>query len=265
MKFRMIFFVLISFLSFYPPIAFSKDKVVTSVNGAVIPETTIDDALKLATQAGQESTPKLRQLIVDQLIAREVLFQESIKLGLDKTPQAQKALAEIRKNYLISSLFNQHLSKNPISDAMIKDEYDRQAKLLAQTPKKEYKISEITLASEVDAQSALSRIKNNESFDKVAREKSIDPSKNKGGDIGWVTTDRLIPAIATAVPSMGRGTLSPVIKSKIGWHIVKIEDERNYKMPALEESKNQMRQFLMQEARVKYANKLKESAKISSQ
>lgn len=267
MKLKSTFLVLaLAWLSgIYSVNVYAKDKIVTSVNGTVIPEVTIDEAVKLATQQGQESNPKLRQVIIDQLVMREVLLQEASKLGLDKTPQTQKNLAEMKKNYLINALFNQYLTKNPISDAMIKDAYDKEVKLLSQNPKKEYKISEMTFATEADAQSALSRIKNNEAFDKVAREKSITPSKNKGGDMGWLTTNSMIPAIANVVPTMGRGTLSSVIKSKIGWHLIKIDDERTFKMPPFEESKNQMRQYLIQQNRTNYANKLKQTAKISSQ
>lgn len=265
MKLKFLFLALAWLPSVYSVNVYALDKIVTKVNGTVIPDATIDEAVKVATQRGQEASPKLRQAIIDQLVMREVLLQEASKLVLDKTPQAQKNLAEMKKNYLINALFNQYLTKNPISDVMMKDAYDKEVKLLAQNPKKEYKISEMSFASEAEAQAALSRVKNNEAFDKVAREKSIDPSKNKGGDLGWVTAESVIPAIAKVLPTMGRGTLSPVIKSKIGWHIIKIDDERAFKMPPFEESKNQIRQYLTQQSRANYADKLKQAAKISSQ
>jgi peptidyl-prolyl cis-trans isomerase C len=62
---------------------------------------------------------------------------------------------------------------------------------------------------------------------------------------------------------MAKGNISPApIKSKLGWLVVKVDDERPFKMPGFEEAKNKLKQDLMTQKIVGYTGKLKETAKI---
>ncbi len=60
----------------------------------------------------------------------------------------------------------------------------------------------------------------------VARDSSDDPSKARGGDIGWVRKGMLLPELEAPVWAMKPGELSPVIKSSLGFHVFKVEDRR---------------------------------------
>ena len=57
-----------------------------SVNGVAIPEALLTQNVNANLAQGQKDSPELRQVIKDELINREVLAQESARLGLDKTP-----------------------------------------------------------------------------------------------------------------------------------------------------------------------------------
>jgi len=242
----------------------AKNGVAATVNGVVISDSTLDDAVKLASaNAKPQDLVKFRQAILDQLIAREIMVQESGKLGIDKSPDVQKQLINLRKNLLIESLIQQFVSKNPVADADVKSEYDRQVKLLAQTPQKELRVYAMVFANETDAQSALQRVKGGESFERVAKEKSTGLNKENGGDMGWVLPKNAIPALTNPLSSMTKGNISSApIKSKLGWLVVKAEDERTFKMPGFEEVKNKLKQDLITQKIVGYTAKLKETAKI---
>jgi peptidyl-prolyl cis-trans isomerase SurA len=74
----------------------------------------------------------------------------------------------------------------------------------------------------------LGRIQSGASFEDTARKESQDPvSAVKGGDLGWQSLPDLDPYFASQVLQFYRkGTLSPVIKSSFGYHIVKFLDKR---------------------------------------
>jgi len=258
--------ICLMFLSFS---VVAKDKlpngIAATVNASNISEATLDDAVKAITSKGQaQDTPKLRQAILEELITREVLIQEVGKLGLEKTSDAQKELIQLRKNFLIGKLMKQFTDKNPVTETEIKAEYDKQLKLNQQTPQKEYKLSGMLFKTEADAQSALARVKSGEAFDKVAREKSIGPTRDKGGDMGWVLPKVLMPEMAQALVSVTRGNITPApFRSRLGWHILKVEDERTFKLPSYEEVKGQITAFLGNSRRSAYVSKLREAAKVN--
>jgi peptidyl-prolyl cis-trans isomerase C len=258
---------LLIFFSFNTVNVSAKDKlpqgVAAVVNGVNISQATVDDVVKGVTRNPlQKDTPQLRESITNNLITSEILVQEAGKLGVDKSPEAQKQLLQLRKNYLISLLMQDFAKKNQVTDAEIKAEYDRQVKINNQTPQKEYKVSGILVKTEDEAKTVIARLKN-ESFDKVAKDKSLGNNKDKGGDMGWVNPNSLLPALGAAITKMGRGTSQAPVQSKLGWHILKVDDERLAKVLTLDESKPQIRALLMQQKQVAYVKKLKDLAKIS--
>ena len=66
-----------------------------------------------------------------------------------------------------------------------------------------------------------------EDFAKVAQEASEGESAKNGGDLGWSTENQLVPEISEKAFSMKIGEISEVIKSPLGFHIVKLEEKEN--------------------------------------
>ncbi len=66
-----------------------------------------------------------------------------------------------------------------------------------------------------------------EDFEKVARESSEGESAKNGGDLGWSTRDQLIPEISEKAFSMKTGEISSVIRSTLGFHIIKLEEKKS--------------------------------------
>lgn len=64
-------------------------------------------------------------------------------------------------------------------------------------------------------------------FAELARANSDDPdSASKGGDMGWRRPDALPPKFAEQVRRLAPGELSQPFRSRFGWHLVKVTDER---------------------------------------
>jgi parvulin-like peptidyl-prolyl isomerase len=71
-------------------------------------------------------------------------------------------------------------------------------------------------------------VKKGESFEKIASEFSDDPgSKANGGDVGWFGRGIMDPAFETAAFALRKGqTSSELVKSRFGYHIIRVEDRR---------------------------------------
>ncbi|MCE3460685.1 hypothetical protein, partial [Staphylococcus aureus] len=79
---------------------------------------------------------------------REVLMQEAVKQGYDKKPEVREALDNARQSIVVNALAREYITKNPVSDAQIKAEYD---KFKAQTGDKEYHVRHILFTTEDEA------------------------------------------------------------------------------------------------------------------
>jgi peptidyl-prolyl cis-trans isomerase C len=235
--------------------------VMATVNGVVIPASLLEQNVNANVAQGQRDTPELRQLLKEELINREILAQEAVKLGLDKTAEAKTQLAQLRQTLMVELLLNDLIKKTPVTDVKIKAEYDRRVEALKN--EQEYKVALIVTPTEDEAKALIVRLNKGESFEKIATEKSIDPSKEKGGQVGWVLPAQILPAISNVMVNLNKGTLavSP-IRTQSGWNIIKVEDKRAYQPPGLNEAKNDIRQALQQQQRADLVKRLREGAKV---
>jgi parvulin-like peptidyl-prolyl isomerase len=79
----------------------------------------------------------------------------------------------------------------------------------------------ILVKTEKEAQSVLERLKNGEKFTNIASEVSVCPSKKRGGDLGTFGRGRMVREFEQAAFALQKGQISPTVKTKFGYHIVK--------------------------------------------
>lgn len=238
-------------------------KPAVTVNGIAIPQERIDFFVKQATSRGQADTPELRKAATDELISRELMAQEANKKGLDKDPEVTAQADIAKQTVLVGAFIQDYVKANPITDEAIKAEYE---KLKAQVGSKEYKVRHILVENEAEAKDIIAQLKKGAKFDKLASEKSKDTgSKVKGGDLDWITPSNVVKPFGDALLKLKKGqyTQEPV-QSQYGWHIIKLEDERPVKAPALDQIKPQLTQRLQQEQIQKGIAELRAKAKIEA-
>jgi len=79
---------------------------------------------------------------------------------------------------------------------------------------------------QAQAESILAKIKQGEDFTTLVGLYSQDPSASAGGDMGVFKRGELLPAIDEHVFSLQPGEVSPVIRTEVGFHIVKVLGRR---------------------------------------
>lgn len=238
---------------------------VATVNGVAITQGLLNLNIRALTNQGQRDTPELRQAIKEDLINKELIAQEATKQGLAKEIDFPDQITQFKQNLLLQAFLEDHFKKNPISDAKLREEYDRQRKLMGDgSSNVQYRLSQIVVSNETDAIDLIRRIQKGELFGKLAQEYSIDTnSKAQGGSLGWLMAGQVIPAVGNALPSMAKGSITAKpIQTPVGWVILKLDDKRNFKIPSFEESQPQLKQALVQQYLGEAVKSLRANARI---
>jgi peptidyl-prolyl cis-trans isomerase C len=233
-----------------------------TVNGTAISQRTVDMLVKQGAGSGRADSPEARNAIIEQLAMQMVVAEEAVKKGLDKTPEVADQLNVVRQSVLANAYVQDYLKANPVTDEMVKAEYDR---IKATVTGVEYKARHILVEKESEAKDIIAKLnKDPAAFAKLAAEKSKDPgSKVRGGDLGWFDTSRMVPEFGAAVSKLEKGKFTEVpVKTQFGYHVILLEDSRPIEAPPLEGVKAQLSQQLQQQNMKKQLDALKAVAKI---
>lgn len=84
----------------------------------------------------------------------------------------------------------------------------------------------ILVKTQDEALEILYDLKHGMDFDEVAKNRSLCPSKNKGGDLGWFGRGQMVKEFEQAAFSLKAGELSRPIKTQFGYHIIKVIEAR---------------------------------------
>lgn len=94
-------------------------------------------------------------------------------------------------------------------------------------------------------------------FAALARANSDDAgSKNKGGDLGWIRKEDMVPAFGTAAFALPAGQISAPVKSEFGWHIIKVSEVRPAVQRPFEEVRADLERELAQGSQEREFNDL---------
>lgn len=214
--------------------------IAATVNGTPVSKSSVDKIIGQRSTMGQPDSPETRKAVINQIAMTMLVSQEAIKKNLDKTPEVIDQINLTQQSILANAFVEDYIKNNPVSDDMLKAEYD---KVKAQMSGTEYKARHILVAKEAEAKAIIAKLKKNPKlFDSLAKEYSKDPgSKNKGGDLGWFDPRGMVPEFGAAVAKLAKGkfTLEPV-KTQFGYHVILLEDTRAKQVPTFEQVKPQL-------------------------
>lgn len=210
-----------------------------------------------------------KQNVLDDLIKRELGIQEARKLGLDKDPAVIERMNTVLYHALIEKKLNKDFEKIAVSESEAKEFYQKNP---------EIRTSHIFVAVRPGApadeeKKALERITEirdqhlkpgKMSFAEIAQRFSDGVAAPVGGDLDYNTRDKLDPAFyEAAVKLKTPGTLSGIVRSNFGYHIIKLTGVR----PWGETDKAQIKRLVYEEKRTalfeKYMGELRKQAKVT--
>ena len=236
--------------------------IAATVNGTPISKSSVDKIIGQRSTMGQPDSPETRKAIINQIAMTMLVSQEAIKKNLDKTPEVSDQINLTRQSILANAYVEDYTKNNPVSDDMLKAEYD---KVKAQMSGTEYKARHILVDKEADAKAIIAKLKKNPKlFDSLAKQYSKDPgSKGNGGDLGWFDPRAMVPEFGAAVAKLAKGkfTLEPV-KTQFGYHVILLEDTRAKQVPTFEQVKPQLAKQVQDQNIKKLIDDMMAKAKI---
>ena len=238
--------------------AFAQNLAV--VNGKPVPSSRADAMVKQLAAQGQPDSPQLRAMVKEELINREILIQEADKLGLSNSPDVKNQVEIARQSIAIRALVQDYLKKNPVKDAEIQAEYD---KFKSQAGDKEYHARHILVDKEDEAKAIITKLKGGAKFEDLAKQSKDPGSAANGGDLDWASPASFVKPFSDAMIALQNGQVTEApVKTQYGYHVIKLEDVRTAKLPALEEVKPQIAESLQQKKLQTYQEDLRKKAKI---
>ncbi len=90
----------------------------------------------------------------------------------------------------------------------------------------EVRASHILVKTEQEAKELFDEIKNGKSFAQMAEEKSLCPSGQNGGDLGFFGKGMMVKPFEDAAFDLEVGELSQPVETQFGWHLIQVTDKK---------------------------------------
>jgi peptidyl-prolyl cis-trans isomerase C len=304
--------ILILVLLSFPAMAADKTPAgekVAVINGVVITKAHFDKELKVhlervsrqGKQISDDQITALKKDVLEGLIEREILYQESQKAGIKIPDQKindqmagikkrfpneeefKKALAsmglteeevrtQIQRGLSIRGLIDQRVAnKIVVTDEETKAYYDGNPQLFKQP--EQVKASHILIKVEPTADEATKaaarkkiedirkKLTDGDGFAELAKEYSEGPSAPKGGDLGYFRRGQMVKAFEDTAFSMKTNEVSGLVETRFGYHLIKVYDKKPEQTLAYADVKDKIAQRLKQEKIEKAANEYVENLK----
>lgn len=200
--------------------------------------------------------------MLETMIIRELILQEASKDGIENTPAVKEKLDELKKRLVVEAYLKKKVEEQAkVSDEDLKKFYDQNKEKFKTGD--QVKASHILLKAEKEAKDVLAQVKAGGNFEELAKKFSTDGAASKGGDLGWFSKGSMIPEFEKVAFTMKEGQISDVVKTKFGYHIIKLTGKRAAGERTFDDVKEQIKTSMLPGKQQEVFQKLKEDLKKS--
>ncbi|MDD4202800.1 MAG: peptidylprolyl isomerase [Candidatus Omnitrophica bacterium] len=225
-----------------------KGEYVAKVGKDVFTEQTLEGRISKLPQQYQEIIHSNKEKFLNDVISDSLLYQEAMRQGIDKQPDIKELFEQAKKKILIAKLLQETVdSTNVVDEDQMRAFYDANLDTF-KTPEI-VRASHIMVKTEPEARKTLGELKQGASFTDLARERSIDPSGKRGGDLGFFKKGQIEPDFEKACFSLNTGELSGVVKTKYGYHIILLTDRTLPSVEKFADVKERIKEHLLAQKR----------------
>lgn len=250
---------------------------------------------------------RYRDSILKQIVDKELLTQEIKKQGVSaKDGEIATSFENYKKMFRTPENFQKYLQSSGMTEAQIRanishqesvktlltkqgglEVKDDEVKAYYDKNKARYEVKEQVRARHIllkvgakdPADKAAAQKKKaddiyqkasakNADFSALAKEFSEGPTKTRGGDLGFFAKGRMVPDFEKAAFAMKIGDISEPVKTRFGWHIIKVEEKKEGRLRNFEEVKSSISKQIEarknRTAKAKLLAELKKSGKVET-
>jgi peptidyl-prolyl cis-trans isomerase C len=244
--------------------ATADDPIVARVDGVELHKSDVEAAREsLPSEVKQMPLERIYPMLLNQLVGGMLLTEAAQKAKLADDPEVKKRLAALKES-VMQQVYVDRVVDAATTDDKLHQRYEKEIK--NQKPKEEVKARHILVPTEAEAKNIIAQLDKGADFSTLAKEKSTDPSKETGGELGYFSRDDgMVPEFVDAAFKLKKGeyTKAPV-HTQFGWHVIQVEDRREAAPPSFEDSKPQLKEEAAREAVGSKLRELRGKAKIET-
>ncbi len=196
-----------------------------------------------------------RDEYLQDFINDKLLYRAARGAGVHDKEEVRKLIAQARKKIIISRFLKDEVEDRiDISEEEVAAYYENNASEFLSPAI--MRLSHILVQSREEAQDLLKQLDDGYEFESLARAKSVDPSAQRGGDVGFFPQGQLMPEFERAINSLEVGEMSGVVETNLGYHIIKLTGREEPKPVPLAQVEERIRKRLYQQEKQYLFNKL---------
>lgn len=234
--------------------AFSVDEIVFTNRDLNV--AAVDFADELSALPAEERRSALINILIDMM----VLAREAEKEKLGEIEVYKKRLEQLRARTLRNAYVAEKIIKE-VDDEQIQDLYVEE--LARFEPVTQTRARHILVDTKEQAEEVINELNDGKDFAVAAQEKSQGPSAPNGGDLGFFSPGRMVPAFEEATNALEVGShSSEPVETQFGWHVIKVEARRDSEAPTFAQIAPQLRGVLAGDLIAKKVAELRGQSKI---
>lgn len=207
------------------PDLYSEGKVIAEVNGEKLTLEEIED--QIPAEYRDYVSDYEKKEYAEEWIKNELLYQEAVASKFDSDPKIQARLRQITKQLVASAFVEEELkARSTVDSSEVREFYENNLSSFTRD-KEEVRLSHIFVRTKEAADSAYAALRAGEDFALVAQRLSEDlKSSQRGGDLGFFSSENLDPSLAAVASRLSVGSYSKAIESGYGYHLIKVTDRK---------------------------------------
>jgi len=263
-SFKIIFLVAKIILTLSITAASAKDLnniVAAKVNDHIISAQDVLNVINTLPQnIKKKPLPEIYPRVVNELINQYLITKQAYNEKLDLDQKVINLVKKSQDKILAKYWLNNYI-KNETKEEKIKTFYNNYLKSFQQY--KEANASHILVKNNEEAKAIIKKINNKSKFSELAKTHSTGPSGKNGGNLGWFGPGQMVKEFEQATFSLEKGEISQEpVKTKFGFHIIKLNDIRDAKPKKLDEIKQNIIDKITKISLSNLENKIRNNQKI---
>jgi len=233
--------------------------VLVKIGDTSIPEEAVGDILAKAAKRGEREAERIRSRWTRYFVDLFVFSNEARKVGLEKDPEVASKLKQ-RENHILAKLYRKRVVSDKIepTEQEILEEYKSHEEEF--TEPVTLRVRLIELETKDKAEETLKQMKQGTEFSALAKERSIHPSADKGGELGWFAKgEGRYPRIEEVAKDLEEHEISETFKRDKNYALIKLMGKRGGELTPLEEVRPRIQMELqrrkLSELKKKYYDK----------
>ena len=272
----------------------NSNGAVAVVNGAVITQADFDrEMIRVHSQfasngrsLSESGLSDIKKGVLETLINRELLYQESQKIGVRvENKEVNEQFDILKKRFSSEDEFKNVLLEMKTSEVVLKSQLqkgmaiqqlvDKEFVQKVKVPEKEVKdfykknpnrfkkpeqvrarhiLIKVDPGADESKKSAAreklkeaqKKLSKGEDFEALAKEYSEGPSGANGGDLGYFSRGQMVKPFEESAFALLPGKVSDIVETRFGYHLIKVIDKKPASTTSYEQIKDKLQDYLKQ-------------------